>query len=44
MANKALLTVIGTEMDFTEDKISAGFVFNNPNAKNVCGCGDSFSA
>ena len=40
---KALLTVIGTEMDYVEDKLSSEFVFNNPNAKGLCGCGESFT-
>ena len=39
---KALLHVIGTEMDFVEDKFKAEFVFNNPNEKSKCGCGKSF--
>lgn len=33
----------GTEMDFVENKLSAEFVFNNPNIKGTCGCGESFS-
>ncbi|CAK1553550.1 unnamed protein product [Leptosia nina] len=33
----------GTEMDFVEDKLSSEFVFNNPNIKGTCGCGESFS-
>lgn len=40
---KALLTVIGTEMDYVEDKLSSEFVFSNPNAKGLCGCGESFT-
>ncbi|KAJ0179982.1 hypothetical protein K1T71_004573 [Dendrolimus kikuchii] len=40
---KAQLTLLGTEMDFVEDKLSAEFVFNNPNIKGTCGCGESFS-
>ena len=32
----------GVEMDFEEDKFATGFVFNNPNAKSMCGCGESF--
>ncbi|KAI3633377.1 hypothetical protein MIR68_008324 [Amoeboaphelidium protococcarum] len=39
---RALMTVIGSEMDYKEDKLSAGFVFNNPNIKETCGCGTSF--
>lgn len=38
-----LFFVLGTEMDFVEDKLSAEFVFNNPNIKGTCGCGESFS-
>lgn len=33
----------GTEMDFVESKLSSEFVFNNPNIKGTCGCGESFS-
>nr|AYN74344.1 MagR [Agrotis segetum] len=40
---KAQLTLLGTEMDFVENKLSAEFVFNNPNIKAPCGCGESFS-
>ncbi|KAF9422404.1 Iron-sulfur assembly protein 1 [Podila epigama] len=40
--NKALLSVIGSEMDFVEDKLSAQFTFKNPNVKESCGCGQSF--
>ena len=40
---RALMNVIGTEMDFQEDEISSKFVFNNPNAKSYCGCGESFN-
>lgn len=39
---KATLFILGTEMDFIEDKIQNGFVFNNPNEKGRCGCGKSF--
>nr|ASU63841.1 MagR [Agrotis ipsilon] len=38
---KAQLTLLGTEMDFVENKLSAEFVFNNPNIKGTCGCGES---
>ena len=41
--NKALLQVIGTEMDFVEDRIKSEFIFRNPNAKGTCGCGESFN-
>ncbi|XP_056314808.1 iron-sulfur cluster assembly 1 homolog, mitochondrial [Danio aesculapii] len=40
---KAQLTLLGTEMDFVETKLSSEFVFNNPNIKGTCGCGESFS-
>lgn len=40
---KALLYVLGTEVDFVEDKLGAQFVFRNPNEKARCGCGESFS-
>ena len=38
---KAVLFLLGTEMDFRVDKLSAGFVFNNPNQTSACGCGES---
>ena len=40
--SKALMFLIGTEMDFVDDDIKAEFVFNNPNEKGKCGCGESF--
>ncbi|KAH8396315.1 hypothetical protein KR222_008111 [Zaprionus bogoriensis] len=40
---KAQLSLLGTEMDFVETKLSSEFVFNNPNIKGTCGCGESFS-
>jgi len=39
---KATLFIIGTEMDFVEEKLESGFVFSNPNEKGRCGCGESF--
>ena len=39
---KALMYLIGSEMDYVEDKLQSGFVFNNPNEKGRCGCGESF--
>ena len=39
---KAVMFLIGTEMDFVEDKLKSGFVFSNPNEKGRCGCGESF--
>jgi iron-sulfur cluster assembly protein len=38
---KAILFLLGTEMDFKTDKLSAGFVFVNPNQTSACGCGES---
>jgi iron-sulfur cluster assembly protein len=38
---KAILFLLGTEMDFKVDKLSSGFVFNNPNQTSACGCGES---
>ncbi|CAH3171881.1 unnamed protein product [Porites evermanni] len=40
--SKAQLSLLGTEMDYTESKLSSEFVFNNPNIKGTCGCGESF--
>uniref|UniRef100_A0A8D1V660 Iron-sulfur cluster assembly 1 homolog, mitochondrial n=1 Tax=Sus scrofa TaxID=9823 RepID=A0A8D1V660_PIG len=40
---KAQLTLLGTEMDYVEDKLSSEFVFNNPNPKGTWGCGESFN-
>merc|ERR1711946_119652 len=40
---KAQLSLLGTEMDYVENELSAEFVFNNPNIKGTCGCGESFS-
>ena len=39
---KATMFIIGTEMDFVEEKMQSGFVFNNPNEKGRCGCAESF--
>jgi iron-sulfur cluster assembly protein len=38
---KAVLFLLGTEMDYKIDKLSAQFVFNNPNQVSACGCGES---
>ncbi|GAB4065754.1 iron-sulfur cluster assembly accessory protein [Ancylobacter sonchi] len=38
---KAILYLLGTEMDYKIDKMSAQFVFNNPNQTSACGCGES---
>ena len=39
---KAVMFIIGTEMDYVEEKLQSGFVFRNPNEKGRCGCGESF--
>jgi len=39
----AVMFLLGTEMDYVEDKIQSGFVFNNPNEAGRCGCGESFT-
>ncbi len=39
----SLLYLIGSTMDWVEDDFAAGFVFENPNAKGACGCGESFT-
>ena len=38
----ATMFLIGSEMDYTKDKLTSRFVFNNPNEKSSCGCGESF--
>ena len=40
--NKALLFLVGTEMDYQETPTRSGFIFRNPNEKGQCGCGSSF--
>ena len=39
----SLLYLVGSVMDWVEDDFNAGFVFQNPNAKGSCGCGESFT-
>ena len=39
---KAVMFILGSQMDYVEDKLSSGFVFQNPNEKGKCGCGESF--
>ena len=39
----SVMYLIGTEMDFVEEKLGATFVFSNPNESGRCGCGESFS-
>src|SRR5690349_5049458 len=38
---KAVLFLLGTEMDYKSDKLQAQFIFNNPNQISACGCGES---
>ena len=40
--NKALLSVIGTTIDYIDTPLASEFTFNNPNSKGECGCGESF--
>lgn len=39
---KAVLFIIGTEMDYYDNNIESGFIFKNPNERGRCGCGSSF--
>jgi iron-sulfur cluster assembly protein len=39
---KAVMFIMGSQMDYVEDKLTSGFVFTNPNEKGKCGCGESF--
>src|SRR5689334_23264760 len=39
---KAVMFLIGSEMDYVEEQLKSGFVFKNPNEKGRCGCGESF--
>ena len=39
----ATMFLIGSEMDYQEDKLQSGFTFSNPNEKARCGCGESFT-
>jgi len=39
---RAILFLLGTEMDFQTNELTSGFVFTNPNEKGRCGCGESF--
>ena len=41
--SKSLLFLDGTEVDFGKEGLNEGFQFNNPNAKDACGCGESFT-
>lgn len=40
---KSLLYLEGTELDYTKEGLNEGFKFNNPNVKDACGCGESFT-
>jgi len=40
---KSLIYLDGTELDFTKEGLNEGFKFNNPNVKDMCGCGESFT-
>lgn len=40
---KSLVYIDGTELDFVKEGLNEGFKFNNPNANNECGCGESFN-
>ncbi|MBV0899556.1 MAG: iron-sulfur cluster assembly accessory protein [Wolbachia endosymbiont of Fragariocoptes setiger] len=39
---KSIMFILGSEMDYVEEKFSSGFIFKNPNEKGKCGCGESF--
>jgi len=41
--SKAVMYLMGTEMDYVSNQVSTEFVFNNPNKKSECGCGQSFN-
>lgn len=40
---KSVMFLIGSEMDYETDKLASRFIFNNPNEKSTCGCGESFN-
>ncbi|MDB2414502.1 iron-sulfur cluster assembly accessory protein [Rickettsiales bacterium] len=40
---KAIMYLLGSEMDYKEEKMKSGFTFTNPNEKGRCGCGESFT-
>lgn len=40
---KSLIYIDGTELDFVKEGVNEGFQFNNPNVKDSCGCGESFT-
>ncbi len=41
--SKSMIYLAGVELDYTDGLNGSGFIFNNPNATNTCGCGDSFA-
>jgi len=41
--SKATMFLLGSEMDYSTDKLSSRFIFKNPNEKGTCGCGESFN-
>ena len=41
--SKSMVYLAGVELDYTDGLNGSGFVFNNPNAQNTCGCGNSFA-
>ena len=41
--SRALFSIIGSTMNFVEDRLQSKFVFDNPHVKGSCGCGESFS-
>ncbi len=43
VAPKSLIYIDGTELDFVKEGLNEGFQFNNPNVKDSCGCGESFT-
>lgn len=40
--SKSILVIFGSVVDFVDEKTQSGFVFQNPNQKGQCGCGESF--
>jgi iron-sulfur cluster assembly protein len=40
---RSLVYLDGTELDYTKEGLNEGFKFNNPNVKDMCGCGESFN-
>jgi len=40
---KSLVYLDGTELDYAKEGLNEGFKFNNPNVKDMCGCGESFN-